>query len=247
MIDLLLSYGTSLAYFVIIAILVLTGMGLPIPEEVPVITAGVLSSTGQLDPVLAFFACLIGALAGDCVMYWIGYHFGRSFLRERHWWARVVNPKREAMIERQIEAHGFKVFFLARFMVGLRSPVYFSAGILHMSFRRFLLIDLFAATAVIGTFFGLSYLFGEPITRWVRGLEIGLTAVAVLVVGGLVLFFWIKHRRKVKKARETAVVGDSLESVLLSDVDPVEAKDTSGSNDSAEVNRESTEGDVVDV
>ena len=111
MVELLLSNGPALAYLAIIAVLVLTGMGLPIPEEVPVITAGVLSSTGQLDPTLAFIACLIGAIAGDCVMYWIGFHFGRSFLRERHWWARVVSPEREAMIERQIQTHGFKVFF----------------------------------------------------------------------------------------------------------------------------------------
>lgn len=209
MIELLLSHGSTLAYFAIIAILVLTGMGLPIPEEVPVIAAGVLSSHGHLDPVLAFFACLVGAILGDCVMYWIGFHFGRSFLRDHPWWVRVVNPQREAMIERQIQLHGFKVFFVARFMVGLRSPVYFSAGILRIPFRRFLLIDLFCATAVIGTFFWLSYLFGEPITRWVRGLEIGLTAVAVIAVFGLTLFFWIKHRRKLRREAD-AVLGGGL-------------------------------------
>ena len=209
MLDLLLSNGSALAYLAIVAVLVLTGMGLPVPEEVPVIAAGVLSSTGQLDPALAFLACLIGAIAGDCVMYWIGYHFGRNFLRERHWWARVVSPEREAMIERQIETHGFKVFFVARFMVGLRSPVYFSAGILHIPFRRFFLIDLVAATAVIGTFFGLSYLFGEPITRWVRGLEIGLTAVVVIVVVIVVIFLWRKRRRKVKAALEAELQAES--------------------------------------
>jgi membrane protein DedA with SNARE-associated domain len=227
-------------------------MGLPIPEEVPVITAGILSSTGQLDPVLAFFACLIGAIAGDCVMYWVGYHFGRSFLRERHWWARVVSPEREAMIERQIQTHGFKVFFMARFMVGLRSPVYFSAGILHMPFRRFLLIDLFAATAVVGTSFWLSYLFGEPITRWVRGLEIGLTAVVVVVVLVIAIILWRKHRRKVKAELEAELEVDPSETerteqqaASKADIKPGEETPVPKSDDVPAPAR--PEGDAVDV
>ena len=52
------------SYLGIIVILILTGAGLPLPEEVPVIAAGVLSSHGTMDPWLAFFSCVIGALGG---------------------------------------------------------------------------------------------------------------------------------------------------------------------------------------
>ena len=93
------------SYFGIITVLILTGTGLPIPEEVPVIAAGLLSANGQLDPWLAFFACLIGAIAGDCVMYWIGRHFGHNIIREHPWWAHFVNPEREAQLERTLQEH----------------------------------------------------------------------------------------------------------------------------------------------
>ena len=193
MIDFILAHGSYLA---IIVVLILTGTGLPIPEEVPIIAAGILSSQGTLIWWLALPSCLFGALAGDCAMYWIGYHFGRSVLREHPWWAHFVKPEREAQIEQMLHKHGLKVFFLARFLVGLRSPVYLSAGIMRVPFRRFFLIDLFCASAVIGVFFGLSYYFGTAITRWIQLAEVWLTIVVVLVLASLAVFFWRRHRRK---------------------------------------------------
>ncbi|MEA1952471.1 MAG: DedA family protein, partial [Planctomycetota bacterium] len=165
MTEFFLTHGS---YLGIIAILILTGTGMPISEEVPVIAAGLLSANGQLDPWLAFFACLVGALGGDCVMYWIGRHFGRNVVREHPWWAHFVKPEREAQLERTLQDHDWKVFFFARFLVGIRSPVYLAAGVLRVPFRRFIMIDLVCATAVIGTFFGLSFYFGETIVKWIR-------------------------------------------------------------------------------
>jgi len=197
MIEFLLSHGPLLAYVGIAVFLMLTGAGLPIPEEVFIIAAGMASSHGALNPWLALSACLFGALAGDCVMYWIGYHFGRNVVREHPRWVRFVKAEREAHIEEMIEKHGLKVFFLARFLVGLRSPVYLAAGILRVPFRRFLLIDLFCATMVIGTFFVLSYEYGTVIVRWIRLGEGSLTVVVVLVLliaAGV--YCWRRRRRK---------------------------------------------------
>ncbi len=191
---------THWSYLAIIVVLILTGSGLPVPEEVPVIAAGILSANEQLNPWLAFAACLFGALAGDCVMYAIGFHFGRSVVREHPWWAHFVKPQREAQIEQMIEQHGLKVLFLARFLVGLRSPVYLSAGILRLPFRRFLLMDLFCATVVIGTFFGLSYRYGETITSWIRHAEYVLTGVVLVVLVGVGIYFWRRHCRNLAAA-----------------------------------------------
>lgn len=192
------------SYLAIILVLVLTGMGLPIPEEVPIIAAGVLSSHRQLDPWLAFGACLVGALLGDCASYWIGFHFGKRVIREHHWWNRLMTPAREQKIEEMIRAHGFKVFFLARFLIGLRSTIYLTAGILRMSFRRFILIDLVCATIVIGIFFGLSYQFGEVVINWIRGAEWTVTAVVVAVLAAVGIFIWRRRRRRLLEGSDGA-------------------------------------------
>jgi len=178
--------------------LVLTGSGLPIPEEFFIITAGVLSADPDptLNPWLAFGTCLLGAIVGDCVMYVIGYHFGRPVLREHPWIARFVTPEREIQIEEQFRKHGLKVFFVARFLVGLRSPVYLTAGILRVSFRRFLMIDLFCATMVVGTFFWLAYRYGETIANWAKRAEVGFTILVVLAITVVGIYLWRRYKGK---------------------------------------------------
>lgn len=189
------------SYLVITIVLILSGSGLPVPEEVPIIAAGILSANGTLNPWIALACCLFGAIVGDSIMYWIGYHFGRNVLQEHPWWARWVTPKREDQIEAMFHQHGLKVFFIARFLVGLRSPVYLTAGILQVSFRRFFLIDLICATAVVSTFFGITYKFGQnsdKILKLVREAQVGLTIVVIIAASYIAFYLWRRWQQKKK-------------------------------------------------
>ncbi len=191
--------GFAATYLGIFLLLVFTGAGLPVPEEVLVIIAGVASFHGQLDPWLALTSCIAGALTGDCVMYWVGYHFGRGILHQKGWLIHLLHPEREQQVERMIQKHGLKVFLLARFLVGLRSPLYIAAGILRVPFRRFLIVDFFCATLVISTFFGLSYMYAERITGWwqsIRRLELGLTVAIVALAICTAIVLYRRHVRE---------------------------------------------------
>lgn len=181
-------------------VLVLTGAGIPIPEEVPVIIAGVAARMGTLQMWPAYFSCIIGALLGDCVMYAIGYHFGRSVLLEHRFLARHLTPEREKQIEEMISLHGFKVLFVSRFLVGFRSPVFLTAGILRMPLRKFLLFDGLSATTVVTVFFALAYRYGDSIQSWwkyLRGAEYALSGTVVLILIGVLIWYVrrVRHRR----------------------------------------------------
>jgi len=182
-------------YLGIILFLVLTGCGLPIPEEVPIVLAGIFSSQGRLEPGWAFAACLFGALLGDSLMYAIGYHFGHGLVAAHPKFGKFVGAQREAYFEQAIQRHGFKIMLLARFMVGIRGPVYLAAGVVRIPFRRFLLWDLVCATLVVGTFFGLSYTYGEQITDLLRDAEMKLSLITLVVVGVIALW-WMRRRRQ---------------------------------------------------
>jgi membrane protein DedA with SNARE-associated domain len=186
------------SYLGIIVFLVLTGMGLPIPEEAAVVAAGILSASGTLKPELAFASCLIGGLMGDSVMYFLGRHFGRSILEEHPRFTGFLTPDREARIEKMIERHAFWAMFVARFVVGLRSPMYLTAGILRVPFRRFLIIDAVCATIVIGMFFGLSYRYGDRVVAWIRGSQISVTLVLLILVAIVVTVIYSRGRRRVE-------------------------------------------------
>lgn len=199
MLELLTSH---ISYLGIIVTLVLTGSGLPIPEELIVILSGLAAHNGLLNPWWTFGALLVGALLGDGVMYWIGYHFGRSVLLDHPWFARFLKPAREHHIEEMIRQHGLKVFFAARFLVGLRSPVYITAGILRVPFRRFVLVDTVCATTVIGVFYGMTLLFADRIHvwwQWIRRGELAITSVVVAAIAGLIVYLYVLHRRRLAR------------------------------------------------
>jgi membrane protein DedA with SNARE-associated domain len=204
MVQSILQPGSYLGLF---GFMVLTGCGLPLPEEVAIICAGVLSAEGKLNPQIAFGAVLAGALVGDAVMYHIGRRFGHNLAWIHPKLAKIVQADREEYFEKAILQHGFKVLFLARFMVGVRGPVYLAAGVVRMPFRRFLLWDLVSATAVVGLFFGLSFYFGQDIARLLREAEVTLTlAVLAIALVAVLVIMRRQRRRLAEKVIEDAAV-----------------------------------------
>ncbi|REJ66733.1 MAG: DedA family protein [Planctomycetota bacterium] len=177
-------------YFGILLVLVLTGAGLPIPEEIPIVAAGVLSAHGTLDPVWAFGVCLLGALLGDAVVYSIGRYLGHDFFKRHPHLAKFVHEDREQQMEQLIKKHGLRIFFAARFMVGVRAPIYLAAGVLRVPWRRFLAVDFVSATIVVSTVFWLSYRFGETIGSFFRSSQYVVTGAVVLaaIIAGIWYF-----------------------------------------------------------
>lgn len=199
MFDWLLQSGSYLGIFVF---MVLTGCGLPLPEEVAIVFAGVRSAQGEMITGGAFAACLLGALVGDAAMYGIGRKFGHSLVRRHPKLAKLVHADREEHFEQAILRHGFKVLLLARFMIGVRGPVYLAAGVVRMPFRQFVLWDLVCATVVVGTFFALSYVLGvyfdrDAVTGLVHETEMTITVILLLAVaGGAAYYFLRRHRQR---------------------------------------------------
>ncbi|HEV3347946.1 MAG TPA: DedA family protein, partial [Methylomirabilota bacterium] len=55
-------------YLGILAALLLGSLGVPIPEEMPIVAAGILSHEGLARWWLALPVCVLGVLAGDVVL-----------------------------------------------------------------------------------------------------------------------------------------------------------------------------------
>jgi membrane protein DedA with SNARE-associated domain len=199
----LLHPSSYLGFFVFIA---LTGCGLPIPEEAAIVVAGVLSSQNQLDWRIAFAVCLAGAVVGDSCMYAIGYRWGHGIFTSHPRFAKLFASENEQQFQKAVEAHALKVMLLARFLVGIRAPVYVMTGVVRLPFRRFLIYDVISASLVVGIVFGLSYLFGEQVTGWVRHAETRATIVVLLIVIAVVSILYYRNREQVMEfvfGRET--------------------------------------------
>jgi membrane protein DedA with SNARE-associated domain len=197
------------AYIGTVVFLMLTGCGLPIPEEVGIVFAGVQSATGNLNPWLALGCCIFGCLAGDSLNYAIGHFLGYGWIRRHKWFSKWFHVEREKQMEDLIARHGLKVFFAARFLVGVRGPMYLAAGILKVPYRRFIAVDAVCASVVVGIFFTLSYFFGRAVIGWITTGERWITLAAVLAGLIVATCCFIRWRRRRTKACAAAAASGS--------------------------------------
>ncbi|MBL8860321.1 MAG: DedA family protein [Planctomycetes bacterium] len=202
----LVEWFTRFHYLGPFIVLLLCGLGAPLPEEVTLIGCGLLWHKGLVQFLPITIVCSAAILLGDSIPYWLGRHYGLAALKTK-WVAKVLHPERFAKLERRFEDNKNWSIFTCRFLPGLRIPGYFVAGTLRMSYTRFLIID------------GLGVLLSVPTSIWVAKLvfdQIGdqlaeaqksvsrfnhylLMGAVLLVVG---IFIW----RRIKKKRAVLAV-----------------------------------------
>jgi membrane protein DedA with SNARE-associated domain len=194
MLDSFLHPASYLGFFVFIAA---TGCGMPIPEEAAIVLAGVLSAHQKVHWLFAFISCLAGAVVGDSFMYAIGYRWGHGIFTSHPRFAKLFATENEQQFQKAVESHALKVMLIARFLVGIRAPVYVMTGVVRLPYRLFLMYDLVSATLVVGAVFGLSYLFGEQVQQWAQHAEFWATVVVVLILIAVAAILYYRHREQV--------------------------------------------------
>jgi len=188
----------NFTYLGIFAVLLLGSLGAPIPEEMSIIAAAVLSHEDLVRWWLALPVCLLGVLSGDMVLYWVGRHWGDQVL---HWRLirLVLSPAREQWLKAAYRRHALKTVVTGRHVMGLRAAAFLTAGIARVPFWKFVVADAGAVLFGVPLLFGLAYVFTDQVKivmanvhqaeRWL-GLA-GLLALAAMLVVGV----WRWHRR----------------------------------------------------
>lgn len=160
------------------------GLGLPIPEEIPILAAGALSAEEVVRWWIALPLCLIGVVGGDVALYWVGRHWGEHILDWRV--VRfVLSREREARFKAAYHRHGVKIVFTARHIAGVRAAAFLTAGIVRLPFLKFLAVDGGAALVGVPLAFGVAFLFTDQVERLVADFHRierwgALAALAVL-------------------------------------------------------------------
>lgn len=179
------------AYGLVFVILLAAGFGLPLPEDIPLVMGGVLAYRGQANLVVMILVGYFGIIIGDSIMFLLGRRFGTNVGSKptTGFFSRIVTPASRARVEGLFKKHGEKIVMVARFLPGIRTVTYFTAGSVGMSFVRFMVYDSIAALASAPIFVLLGYYFGENIESLLsrvasgeRNVMIGIVAVVVIVV-----------------------------------------------------------------
>ena len=185
----------QLGYVGIALILILGGLGLPIPEEAPIILAAVLSKNGGLQWPLALASCLVGVLLGDMVVYLLGFFYGEKVL-SLPLTRRLLTRQREAQIKGYFHRHGFKILVSGRFVPGFRTAAYLTAGILKLPPLKLLVTDIVAASLTTFLMFGLGYAFAHQIQSGIREVQQWVTVILALSLATWLLVRYDRARRR---------------------------------------------------
>jgi membrane protein DedA with SNARE-associated domain len=204
-IDNLISFG-SYNYFFALAILILCGFGLPIPEDITLVAAGLVSGFHATNPHIMLVICFVGVLGGDATMYMLGRTFGYRIQKFKPM-RKILPPSRFAKVQREFTKHGIWVLFFARFMPGLRSPIFLAAGMSHrIPFSQFILMDGFAALISVPVWIYLGYYFADSLPTLLNYVQDGQHVIHVIIgtILVLILIIWLKSFIKKKLAAKAS-------------------------------------------
>ncbi len=117
-------------YLAVFIALMICGAGLPLPEDITLVAGGVIAGLGYVNVHGMFALAMFGVLLGDSAIFLLGHHYGARMLKWRLV-ARVLTPKRYAMVQEKFVRYGNRMLFIARFLPGMRTTVYITAGMTH--------------------------------------------------------------------------------------------------------------------
>lgn len=186
-------YGYAAVFFV----LVICGFGVPIPEDLTLVTGGVISGMGYTNPHIMFAVGMLGVLVGDGIMFAAGRIWGQKILKFKPI-ARIMMPKRYAQVQEKFDKYGNWVLFVARFLPGLRTAVFVTAGISRkVSYLRFLIMDGLAALISVPVWIYLGE-YGAHNIDWLmakmHSLQSGIFIALGVLAAALAWFWWRKRR-----------------------------------------------------
>ncbi len=208
-------------WVVILGILALTGIGLPMPEDIELTLAGfsVYMQSGQKFVwyyfLLAFLGCSLANLIGDSGAWMLGRKYGFGIRDRFKFMRKILSEKRMRKVQGWFDNYGSWSVFLGRQMTGVRFVTFFTAGTMRMKYWRFIFFDfmgcffsipLWFALGVGGAVYGREWMdmASGKAGRWL--LLAGIVAIAIFLIV-------IKIRAK-KRAEQDAV--DFEEEIRLS-------------------------------
>jgi membrane protein DedA with SNARE-associated domain len=208
------AYEPIYVYFVISGLLIASSFGLPFPEEVTLLSAGLLAHIGShpelypppypgatgVNVVATATICFFAVLLSDLLVFALGKHFGPRLLKNR-FAGKIFKPEIFEKIASWTERFGPFACGVFRFTPGLRFPGHFSCGCFGLSYTKFLLIDGTAALLTVPTQVLLMAYYGQEILGVLKNVKI---VVGCLVVLGVIIFL---VKRKMSHRKAAAIAG----------------------------------------
>ncbi|MFE3110194.1 DedA family protein [Kitasatospora indigofera] len=192
-------------YALIALIIGLESLGIPLPGEIALVSAALLSSRGVVSPWWIAICAILGAIIGDSIGYSIGRRGGKPlFEKLGRRFPRHFGPEHLASAERSFQKWGMWAVFFGRFIALLRIFAGPLAGALRMPYWKFLIANVLGGVVWAGGTTLLVYHVGKVVEQWLKGFSwVGLVLAAL----GGAFSAWLLKRRAAKARAEDEAQG----------------------------------------
>jgi membrane-associated protein len=187
-------YGPTLYTILFCIVFIETGLVIMpfLPGDSLLFAAGAFAARGVMDVKILVLLLIAAALLGDNTNYAIGRFLGPRILKNES--SRFLNRKHLARTHAFFEKYGGRTIIMARFVPIVRTFTPFVAGIGAMTYPRFLVYSIGAATLWVGSCVSLGYYFGGlAIVK--KNIELVLIAIVLISVLPMAIEY-LKHRRE---------------------------------------------------
>ena len=200
----------------VFTLLVACGLGVPLPEDIALITGGYLAAIGPPHGVGSVWAMmavgLLGILVGDSIIFKAGKDYGDELLDTRL--GRHIPRERVERVRELFAKHGSKLLVVARFLPGLRAVTFFVAGTSGVRFLVFLAFDGLAALVSAPAWVWLGYSMGRRHTirdAYEVAKKFQSLILIIMSVCLLAAFIWwfLNRRREARRITVTLEPRDS--------------------------------------
>jgi membrane-associated protein len=195
--DALIQWG---GYILLVAIVFTeTGLlvGLFLPGDSLLITAGLLASAGILNIWWLNGLLIAAAIVGDSTGYAIGARLGpRIFTREK---SLLFNPKHVERTQRFYEKYGPKTIVIARFVPIIRTFAPVLAGVGAMRYRRFLTYNVAGGIGWVASMTWAGYLLGQTVPNISKHMHVLVIVIIVLSCVPIAVEIYRERRKTLRR------------------------------------------------
>jgi len=184
-------------YVVLFGLLFACGLGLPLPEDIPLIVAGALAATGKMNLWVAGAVAWCGIIGGDIVLYNLGKHYGMNITR-MPFIGKHLTERRIQRVEEMFDRYGIGVIAIGRLFAGIRGAMVVAAGTIRFNFWKFIITDGIAALISGGFFVLVGHWLGQNLNEaTIRKFKHWFILGGILVA--LCTILWILWQRRHKE------------------------------------------------
>lgn len=185
-----------ISYVGVFIALFLTGVGLPIPEDIILFASGYVTAKGFAILEIMIPLAMLSILGSDTIMYALGRKFGEHVFGWKIF-SYIFSAKRLEKIHRFYDHYGKRAIFIARFTPGLRAWVYIFAGSAKMKLSVFILMDFLAAAISVPIFIWLGFYFNaeiEQIASFAARIKEWIFLLIAVIIIILIVSRWFKRK-----------------------------------------------------